>query len=220
MRLLALCLLAAAAMWPLCAPAAAAPPALSPAQVWVARRSWHIDLGLAVDQLNGPLREVAARFPGARYLFFGFGDRRYLTAKRRGALTLSGALWPGAGLTLVTAIEGSPLQAFGAQHALALSVSEGELTSLQEFIGATLAMEQGAPRVIKPGPYEGSLYLEALPRYSARYTCNTWAAQGLAAAGLPIHTRLVVLAGQLWSQVRKLERQAPYAGPSVAGASP
>ena len=198
--------------------AQAAPAESTTAQVWVARRGWHIDLGVAAEQLNGPLTSVAAHFPAARFVFFGFGDRRYLTSRRHGSSTLAAALWPGAGLMLASAIASSPPQAFGAQHALALTLNERQMRSLQDFIWATFATTDGAAHVIGPGPYEGSLYFEALPRYSGLHTCNTWAAEGLAAAPLPIHRHFVVFAGQLWSQAKKLARQADYAEPSLAGA--
>jgi hypothetical protein len=57
------------------------------------------------------------------------------------------------------------------------------------------------------GPYEGSLYFSAIPQYSAFHTCNTWAAEGLSAAGLPVESAGVVFAGQLWGQVRRLEKK-------------
>ena len=216
MRLICICLLASGCLLPGDVIAWAGPAESAPAQVWVARRGWHIDLGLAVDGLNAPLTSVAARFPAARFIFFGFGDRRYLTAKRQSSSTLAAALWAGAGLTLVTAVQGPPQQAFGEQHVLALTLNEQQMRSLQDFIWATFATTDGAVAVIEPGPYEGSLYFEALPRYSGLHTCNTWAAEGLAAAQLPIHRRFVLLAGQLWSQVKKL-KQADHAGPSLAG---
>ena len=64
------------------------------AVIYVARRSWHIDVGFAVADLQPPLNAVAAQFPGVRYLFFGFGDRHYLLAKDRNAPVLLAALWP------------------------------------------------------------------------------------------------------------------------------
>ncbi len=51
------------------------------ATLYVARRGWHTDVGFDVSQLTAPLCSIAVKFPGAKYLFFGFGDRRYLLAK-------------------------------------------------------------------------------------------------------------------------------------------
>ena len=40
--------------------------------------------------------------------------------------------------------------------------------------------------------------------------CNTWAAQVLKAAALPIHSAGVIFAGQLWGQVRHLAQQGGF----------
>jgi hypothetical protein len=52
-------------------------------------------------------------FPGAQYLFFGFGDRHYLLAKNRGAPVALAALWPGRGMFLATGLTSAPSVAFG-----------------------------------------------------------------------------------------------------------
>ena len=62
--------------------------------IYVVRRSWHIDLGFAAADLQPPLNAVAAKFPGARFVFFGFGDRHYLEAKHHTPWVSLRALWP------------------------------------------------------------------------------------------------------------------------------
>ena len=208
--------------------------------LYVARRGWHIDIGFAVDDLQGPMSSLAAKFPGARYLFFGFGDRRYLLAKHHAVPATLAALWPGAGLVLLTALRATPAEAFGAAHVRQLKVPAQQAAASQTFIWSSLRLREGGPSapgaegppvdsvegraaagVERPpaasaddvvsygaGPYEGSLYLAARPRYSALHTCNTWAAETLQAAGLPVRSRGVVFAGQLWRRVSKLPRAA------------
>jgi uncharacterized protein (TIGR02117 family) len=176
------------------------------ATLYVARRGWHIDVGMAAADLPPPLEATASHFPGARYLFFGFGDRHYLAAKKHNAPVLLSAMWPGGAIVLVTALAASPAEAFGASHVISLTVSPAQMADLQSFIGMSLATQNGA--VLEPlaGPYEDSLYFTAVGKYSALHTCNTWAAQSLRAAGFHVHTVGVVFAGQLWRQVRRLER--------------
>jgi hypothetical protein len=189
--------------------------------IYVVRRGWHIDVGFAAADIQAPLNSVAGEFPGVRYLFFGFGDRHYLLAKERNAPVSLGALWPGPGMILATALGSSPQDAFGAVHVVALAVTDEQMRNAQAFIWRSLGgqskdggqsndRENGALQSYEsygPGPYEGSLYFAATPRYSAFHTCNTWAAQSLAAAALPIRSAGVFFAGQLWDQVRRLERK-------------
>jgi hypothetical protein len=181
--------------------------------ILVARRKWHIDVGFASADLDPSLAPVARRFPGASYLFFGFGDRHYLLAKKQGTPDMLGALWPGAALVLVTAIENTPSQAFGASHVMRLRVTAAQARAAQAFIRHSL----GGTEPYAAGPYASSLYFAATERYSALHTCNTWAAEALRAGGLPVRSGLVVFAGQLW---RQLQRLADSPGASLPESAP
>ncbi len=168
--------------------------------IYVARRKWHIDVGFAAADL-GPLTPVSAEFPAAKYLFFGFGDQHYLVAKSRNAPVLLGALWPGPALILLTSLQGTPAQAFGESQVVELELSTAQARAIQSFIRSSIA----DPAPYAKGPYEGSLYYAARQRYSAFHTCNTWAAETLRAGDVPVRAGGVIFAGQLWSQLRKLD---------------
>jgi hypothetical protein len=207
--------------------AAQSPPAAGSA-IYLVRRGWHIEVGFDVAELQPPLNSLVTQFPGARYLFFGFGDQHYLLAKHHNGPVLLGALWPGRAMLLVTGLSSPPQQAFGADQVAVLAVAAEQTRRAQAFIWQSLdtrsldrqsseALASNGPErssnsadQLKPyqrGPYEGSLYFSATPTYSAFHTCNTWAAEVLHAATLPVHSGGVVFAGQLWRQVRRLERR-------------
>ncbi len=186
-----------------------------PAVIYVVRRGWHIDVGFAAHDLQLPLKSLTQEFPGVRYLIFGFGDRRYLLAKDRNAPVLLAALWPGHGLILATGLSATPQEAFGASHVAALTVTLGQARAAQAFVWQSLQKQasdtdQDSVKPYADGPYEGSLYFATPLKYSALHTCNTWAAESLQAAALPVHGAGVVFAGQLWNQVRRLEGVATH----------
>lgn len=183
---------------------------------FVARRGWHIDIGLAVKDLSPPLTSLAAHLPDARYVFFGFADKHYLLAPKRTAPLLLSALWPGAGIILATGLANSPQAAFGDTHVVALQVGPERLAALQAFVWKSLRTQDGNLDVYQPGPYEGSAYFLAAPKYSALHTCNTWGAEVLKAAGFRIHTHGVLFAGQLWTQAKRLQREQTAAASSVS----
>jgi uncharacterized protein (TIGR02117 family) len=171
--------------------------------VYVARRKWHIDVGFAATDLDPSLLPMKAEFRTAKYLFFGFGDRRYLLTKNKNAPVLLGALWPGPALVLVTAIDGPPTVAFGQSQVIDIQLSMAQGHAMQSFIRASLV---GAElTALAPGPYAESAYYAAPQQYSALHTCNTWAAEALRAADQPIRATGVIFAGQLWHQVRRLQ---------------
>ena len=174
--------------------------------VFVVKRSWHIDLGFVASDLHPPLAALRAGLPQARYLLFGFGDRHYLLAHGGSSSRLSGSLLPGAGLVLLTGLAQSPQSAFGAANVVRLPLSPMQARQLESFVWSTLVSAGGEVHALAAGPYADSFYFAAAPRYSLLHTCNTWAAEGLQAAGLPVSSRGVELAGQLWRQVQRLQR--------------
>ena len=171
--------------------------------IYVVRRGWHIDIGFAVPELVAPLGTVTGEFPGARYLLFGFGYRRYLMAKHSHVPAMLGAVWPGQALILVTGLVATPGEAFGEKEVIALHVSPAQSKELQAFVVGSLqtVASSGTFIVTAPGPYSGSLYFSSGLKYSGFHTCNTWAAEGLQRGELPVRSRGTLFAGQLWRQV-------------------
>ena len=135
-------------------------------------------------------------------MFFGFGDRRYLLRRNASGPVLLRALWPGPALILVTAIDNTPALAFGGTQVLMIQLTASQAHMLQAFIRSSIPDSDLAP--VAAGPYPGSEYYAASQPYSALHTCNTWAAEALRAGGQPIHSKAVVLAGQLWTQAARL----------------
>src|SRR5205823_10778951 len=54
----------------------------------------------------------------------------------------------------------------------------------------------GRPHRIAAGPYPQSLFYAATGTYDAMHTCNTWTAEGLQIAGLPVSAAGIVFADQ------------------------
>jgi hypothetical protein len=175
----------------------------APVTIYVARRKWHVDIGFAVKDLEPPLRSLAADFPDAQFLFFGFGDRHYLLANNRHFPSMLAAVWPGPGILLATGLKATPGAAFGAAQVIPLRATLGQARSVQAFLWGSLLKRNGEAGVYAVGPYPGSLYYGATPRYSGVHTCNTWVAETLEAGGLPVHSAGVIFAGQLWTRVRR-----------------
>jgi uncharacterized protein (TIGR02117 family) len=220
LRVFLLLLLAAcSAVPPRPMPPHGARPTDSSSVIYLIRRKWHVDIGFAAADLQAPLASLRADFPAARYLLFGFGDRHYLLDKDRGLGGMAGALWPGPGLMLVTALATTLQAAFGDGNVIEIAVTPAQSADAQAFIWRSLATDDGAIAPLRAGPYDGSLYYASSERYSAVHTCNTWAAQGLQAAQLPVHSQGIAFAGQLWRQAQRLG-SGPGADPVRIDASP
>jgi hypothetical protein len=165
-----------------------------------------VDVGLAVPDLQPRLRTVGTALQGSRYLLFGFGDRHYLL--HRDAGNLLAALWAGPGIILVTSLRSRPEDIFASDSVVRLAVTPQQMRDLQAFIWYALGARD-SPTPLAPGPYPESAYYESAFRYSAMYTCNTWAADALSSAGLPVDSAGVAFAWQLWHQVQRAHDQGP-----------
>ena len=184
--------------------------------VYVLRRGRHTDLILPVGSLHGPLSAVAADFPGARYLTFGFGDRQYVLALHKNLAHVLLAPFPGAGLLLVTGLQAAPSDVYGSEHLIALPVRQEQVDAIGRFVWDSLQQdEKGAVLPYLPGKYPGNVYYPSSKTYYGLYTCNTWTAEGLKSGGLPVSTFGVLLAGQVWDQVQAIAANEAKAGTDV-----
>ena len=206
LALLSLCLVACSAVpQETTAPAAAAVTQAPAASVYVLRRGRHTDLILPVAQLHGPLTALAAQFPDARYMVFGFGDRQYVLATHQNLAHLLLAPLPGAGLLLVTGLQAEPLPTYGSEHLVALPLRQPQIDAIGQFVWDSLEHDgEGKVLPYLPGKYPGNVYYPSTRTYYGFYTCNTWTAEGLKSAGLPVSSFGVLLAGQVWDQAQAI----------------
>ncbi len=166
--------------------------------IFLVERGWHSDVALRAEALEAALPGFAAIFPGARYLAVGFGERAYVTAPYLGVISEARALFPSPGALLVTGLSTDPQAAFPEWRVTALRVTEaGEANLARHLAGEFGRDTAGRPALIDRGPYPGSLFYAATTPYSGVYTCNTWTAEALAAAGLPIRAEGVLFSGQV-----------------------
>lgn len=171
--------------------------------VYVIQRDWHTDIALPVDNVTGPMTLLKGDFPGVRYLSFGFGERQFLVNRKTDFMTMLRALLPSQSALLMTALLGTPQQAFGDEQVVTLAVSRAGFDRILAAIWREFEHQPGG-RVVRlgDGPYPGSVYYAGRDTYDASFTCNTWTAETLRAGGLPIASFGVLFAGQVMGMVR------------------
>jgi hypothetical protein len=104
---------------------------------------------------------------------------------------------------LVVPLAVSPAAFAGAADTVPVPISRDGAKRLSQFLWDGLAKDRhGAPRDIGAGPYPQSVFYAATGTYDLSHTCNTWTAEALRIAGVPVTAAGVVLAGQLLDQLR------------------
>jgi uncharacterized protein (TIGR02117 family) len=204
--------LAVAACAPLPPAPSTAPAIPVAATIDVVARDWHTDVCLRSEDADARVRSLASGFEDVRYLCFGFGDRSYVVRRNHGIGTMLLALAPGRGVVLMTALRASPADAFGAGNVVSLAVSRPGLEGLLAYLGNAVQRDpDGRPLRLGDGPYEGGAYLSATAAYSLLYTCNTWTADALRHAGLPL-APVAAFAHDVMMQVKRIAEEQSGAG--------
>ena len=171
----------------------------------VVQRSWHTQLCVAAPAAaTDPLAPIAAGFPGARFLCFGFGERQWLVLSRHDPAEAISALFPSRAAVLMTVLRAPPVVAYGAEDAVTLDVPQASEAALRRFLRDGIVTDAaGRPERLRDGPYPGSVFFAATGTYDLFNTCNSWTADGLRHAGFPIEGP-AVFAGPVMHQVRQI----------------
>jgi hypothetical protein len=177
--------------------------------VYVVRRGYHTDIGLNIGDLTGPLAAVAARFPSAKTLLVGFGDRTFVTTRRRWLGDWLLALLPGRGAMLVTGLRTTPEAAFGAPSVVRFTLDESRFEGIEAYVNGSFAIAQDAPVWIGDGPYAGSLFYASARTYDLLDTCNTWTSAALRSGRLDAPVAFTLFSGQTIRDARRLAAK-PY----------
>lgn len=173
---------------------------------WVVAISWHTDIALPLDALEGPvLGALAARLPGARSVMFGFGKRSFITSPEPSvAEWLRGPL-PGPAAIQVTGLRLPPPEALPGREVVDLPIAPARRARLAGFIAHAFA--DGALRQVRAEAIAGSIFFEARETYTLANNCNAWTARALGAADLPFTD-----AGVLWPEAVMRQARALTSG--------
>ncbi|MGH6620708.1 MAG: DUF2459 domain-containing protein [Alphaproteobacteria bacterium] len=182
-------------------PAGAAPPCRP---VYILRHEWHA--GIIVDR-----RDVAADFGlntpdllAKEWLEFGWGDEDFYQTPDAGLLLgLKAIFLRNDSVMHVHAFDGAPDRVFPQSEVVALRLPAEGYARLLAFIRASFKRDaESRVRRLGPGLYGLSYFYEGEGAYHAFRTCNTWAAEALAAGGFPIDPSGLVTVGQLMDGLR------------------
>jgi hypothetical protein len=173
------------------------------ASVDVIALAWHTEIGVAAADIHGPLTALVSEFAGARELVFGWGQREYYMAGHPGSADLIGAAFPSTAVMLVIPVTTSPTDTFPGAEVLPQGVSRPGLDRFSNYVWGYLEKgPDGRPIRLAPGPFPGSVFYASGATYYLARTCNTFTAEGLRVAGVPVHASAVILPYQVTDQLR------------------
>ena len=160
----------------------------------------------------------------ARSVIFGWGDLRWYAEGHNGVGSALRALLPSRSVLWVAACRHRPEHCLGPHtHWRALPLRPGGRKGLDRFLIRALALTPaGRPRPFGPRSSSSEFYRARAP-YDAFHTCNTWTAEALEAARIPVTSVGVLFSVQLWSELprpRCVPPPQPSPPPTRSGLTP
>src|SRR5262245_22485317 len=179
--------------------------------VWVVDHGWHTGLVVeraAIPQGLWPEQDDLARGP---YLEVGWGDAAFYRARDPGVgLAVRAALGSAGSALHVVALPAPPERIFAGREVAEIRLSRPGFLALARFVDESFARgERGRAPRLGPGLYGISAFYPARGRYHFLNTCNTWVADALRSAGVPITPAYAMTAGNLMWQARRVAVPAP-----------
>lgn len=174
--------------------------------VFVVHDAWHAAIVIKKADIPTVVLPELNDFPSAEYLEFSWGDRDYFPAPDAGiGLALKAAFWSSGSILHVVGFKDAVENVYPGAEIIAITLSEEGFQRLIKFISDTFARPHPlAPAEARPGLFSNGRFYSAEGQFSLLRTCNTWVAEALSAAGLPISPGHVITAGNLGNQVRSV----------------
>jgi hypothetical protein len=175
----------------------------APLEIGVLVAGWHSGLVLPRHEL-GPLAPLLANGSHARYLSFGWGNRRFYRAAHPGSGDALAALFRSPSALFVQQAS-APAQLLEADARIHwLCADREELWRVDSYVHEALSRAGGRLIDLGGGPLPGSRFYASRGHYSLVHTCNTWTVAALQYAGLPVRAAGVIFASQAEARVRAL----------------
>jgi uncharacterized protein (TIGR02117 family) len=174
--------------------------------VFIVHDAWHAAIVIKKADIAAVVLPELRDFPSAEYLEFSWGDRDYFPAPDAGVgLALKAAFWSSGSILHVVGFKDAVEKVYPGADIIAINLSVEDFQRLIKFISDTFSRPHPpAPAEARPGLFSNSRFYAAEGKFSLLRTCNTWVAEALSAAGLPISPGYVITAGNLGNQVRSV----------------
>ena len=172
--------------------------------VFIVHDAWHAAIVIKKTDIPALVLPELRDFPSAEYLEFSWGDRDYFPAPDGGlGLALKAAFWSSGSILHVVGFKDAVQNAYPSAEIIEIPLSEEGFQRLVKFISDTFSRPHPpAPAEARPGLFSNGRFYAAEGKFSLLRTCNTWVAEALSAAGLPIRPSYVITAGNLSDRLR------------------
>ena len=157
------------------------------------------------DVATATLPELAD-FPDARFVEFSWGDKDYFPDPESGfSMALKAAFWSGGSVLHLVGLNDELRKVYPKAEIVELRLAPAAFDRLVGFLSQSFLRHASKGRAQpSSGLYSYSRFYPSTRKFSLMNTCNTWVAQTLETAGLPLSASRVITAGQLAEQIDRI----------------
>ena len=172
--------------------------------VYVVGREWHAEIGIPAEELDENMSFLREAFPRTRVFMFGYGKKTFFTAPHETMGEYILGPIPGPAVIQAVGLNVAPAEAYPSENTITLLLPPGGSKSLSAFIWKDMTKDSsGKPQIAAHSPNPTGLFYAAQPTYTLFHTCNTWIANALHAAKLPISGDGVIFLSQVMERVKE-----------------
>ena len=163
--------------------------------VYVTSHGWHTGIVINASMITDELVALKERFPGNKYIEFGWGDTGFYQAPEITAmLTIKAVFWPTQSIMHVVGFNTRPDQYFPGSEVIEVKLTQSQVENLVKFLVSSFAVENDEVVPLEKGLYGNSQFYQGVGSYYAFNTCNKWTAKALYSAGVDINPILKLTA--------------------------
>jgi len=172
--------------------------------IYVVSHGWHTGIVIANKDLSPDLAFIKKQLGNFAYYEFGWGDKGFYQADKITAkIALNAIFRPTPSVMHVVGLSNAPHQVFLHSETIELNISKQGLAALNEKLVSSFQYEKGNAQATRTGLYGKSLFFTGQGRYYLTNTCNTWTAEVLETAGLPVEATLTLTASSVMWQAQQ-----------------
>jgi uncharacterized protein (TIGR02117 family) len=171
--------------------------------VAIVHNDWHAAIVLRKSDFADKFMPELADFPAAQFIEFSWGDKDYFPDPASGIFgAIKAALWSGGSVMHLVGFADTVEYFYRGASITELRLSASAYGRMVDYISETFAREKSSGRApAAPGLFPYSRFYPASRSFSVLHTCNTWVAEALELAGLPLASGWVITAGNLQRQL-------------------
>jgi uncharacterized protein (TIGR02117 family) len=174
--------------------------------VFIVHDSWHAAIVLRKADITVDALPELMDFPEAEFIEFSWGDKDYFPDPDAGVFTaIKAAFWSSGSVLHLVGFSGNVRNFYRSGEVVELQLTAQAHQRIIDYISDTFSRLQPKGRAqAQAGLVAYSRFYPATRKFSLLKTCNTWVAEALKSAGLPISPINVITADSLATQMSGL----------------